>query len=201
MLKCRFWEFLGIFLVNFLYAPPPRPFIATLIFRQMETVKVGHMPCMFHSHLTCNSQKVLKNSPKKLILWLVFGIFFNSPFYALRVMSQFLAKWKVSWRYKILESFISMTFVVAKLLIFKWFCRTRKVDFRLHLGGFLSITPPNTVEFFWYWMSDAMQHKVLYVILFCMQSQKLQEKKPKNQRFGFFRGFLATLSYALWVTP
>ena len=165
------------------------------------------MPCKFHSHLTCNSQQIFKNSPKKFVLWLVFRIFSTTPFYPLRGTPQFLAKWKVSWRYIILayialESFISIAFVVAKLWIFKFFRRTRKVDFRLLLGDFLSITRSNAVEFFWdldQWCSARQSiicNTVFYIVL------KVTRKEDKKLIFWlFFRGFLATLSYNLWVTP
>ena len=52
-------------------------------------------------------------------------------------------------RYIIVVSFISMAFVVIKLLIFKCFRRTRKFHFRLLLADFLAITPSNPVGFIW----------------------------------------------------
>ena len=147
-------------------------------------------------------KKFLKNSPKKLILWLVFRIFSTTPFYALRAMPQFLAKWKVSWRYIILESFISIAFVVGKLWIFKCFRRTRKMDFGLFLGGFLGIIPPKAVGFFWnlhQWCSARQSiifNTVLYIVL------KITRKEAKKLIFWlFFKGFLATSFYALPVTP
>ena len=115
MLKWRFWEFLGIFWCFFV-CNLTCPFICTSIFRKIKTVEVVHMACKFHSYLTCYSQKQFKNSPEKLILLLVFRIFATTPFYTLRAMPQFWANWKVSWRYIILPSFISIVFVVTNPL-------------------------------------------------------------------------------------
>ena len=147
-------------------------------------------------------KKFLKNSPKKLILWLAFRTFSTTPFYTLRATPQVLAKWKVLWRYIILASFISIAFVVAKFRIFKCFRRTRKMDFGLFLGGFLGIIPPNAVGFFWnlhQWCSARQSiicNTVLYIVL------KITRKEAKKLIFWlFFKGFLGTSFYALLVTP
>ena len=44
-----------------------------------------------------------------------FQRFLDMPSYALQVTPQFLAKWKVSWRYIVVVSFISIAFAVVKL--------------------------------------------------------------------------------------
>ena len=147
MLKWRFWEFLGIFLMVFcmLLLPThslPRPFLGKW---KLLTWYICHASFIHIWHVI--PKNFSKTHPKSSFLWLVFRVFLTTLFYALRATSKFLAKWKVSWRYIILTSFISIAFVVAKLRIFKYFRRTVKVDFRLLLGGFLDITPPNAVRF------------------------------------------------------
>ena len=54
-------------------------------------------------------------------MWLFFRGFSIMPSYALWVMPQLFVKWKVSWIYIIVISFISVTFVVVKLSIFQCF--------------------------------------------------------------------------------
>ena len=79
---------------------------------------VMHQIChAFH----CTIKKWSKLSQKKLIFWLFLKGFQVTPSYAQWVTLEFLGKWKVSWRYIILVSFISITFVVVKLCIFKGF--------------------------------------------------------------------------------
>ena len=88
-----------------------------------------------------------QNSAKKLIFWVIFRDFLFTPSYALWVTPQFLVISKVSLRYIIIISFISIAFVVVKLCVFKCFQSSRKYNFWLLLGGFSSITPPNDVVF------------------------------------------------------
>ena len=120
-------------------------------------------------------------------------------FYALRTTPQFLVKSKVSWRYIILASFISIAFVVAKLWFFKCFRRTIKKDFRLLLGDFLGITPPNTVRFFWnldQWCSA--RWSVICNTVLCPENYR---KRGQKTDFFFSRNLLVMPCYALWVTP
>ena len=78
-----------------------------------------------------------------------FRDFSTTPSYVLWVTPQFFAKSKFSWRYIIVLSFISIAFVVAKLRIIKCFPTSKNYHCRLLLGGFLILTPPNAVKFFW----------------------------------------------------
>ena len=135
-------------------------------------------------------------------MWLVFRSFATTPSCALWVMPQFLSKWKVSWRYIILVSLISMVLVIAKLWIFKCYCRNRKVDFRVLLGGFWGVTPPNTVRFFWNLdqscsaKQSIICNSVFYIVL------KIPGNGTEKQFFGFFSEvFLTIPSYALWFMP
>ena len=105
------------------------------------------------------------------------------------VTPQFLAKWKVSWRYIILVSLISMVLVVAKWWIFKCYFRNRKVDFRVLLGGFWGITPPNTVRFFWNLdRSCSAKQSVICNSVFCIVL-KIPGNELKNNFLAFFQRF------------
>ena len=59
------------------------------------------------------------------------------------------SKWKVSWRYIIMVSFIGVAFVIAKLSIFKCF-HGSATSMKWHfLRGFWALTPPNIARFCW----------------------------------------------------
>ena len=95
-------------------------------------------------------------------------------------------QWKDSWRYIIVVSLIQIAFVVAKLLICKCFRGTRKVDFRLLLGGFLGITLPNAVGLSWnldQWCSAKQSiicNSFFYLVL------KIPRKEAKKPFFWLF---------------
>ena len=109
--------------------------------------------------------------PKSWCFGLFLEVFWPRPLKRYGWRPNFLPKWKALWWYIIVVSFISIAYVVAKLWICKCCPGTRKVDFRLLLGGFLGITPPNGVRFVWnldQWCSATQGitcHKILYKIL------------------------------------
>ena len=137
------------------------------------------------------SKEKLKIGPKNSFFLLAFRGFSITPSYALRVTPQFLAKWKVWWRYITLVSFISIAFVVAKLWIFK--CAPR---LRIHCHSLLK----------WYKCHPSFVYISLVIPEFFHISKVfLAAESTISGWFGcfwlFFKGFSTTPSYAKCVTP
>ena len=111
-------------------------------------------------------------------------------------------KWKVSWRYTILVSFIFIAFAVLKLYIFNVSCNSKKGHFGLILGAFSCITSPNQVRFAQnFHQRCRVKQSITYVTVFD-RFLKLFRNGPKKPILGFFfRGFPSTPPEPLCATP
>ena len=107
---------------------------------------------------------------------------------------QYCAKWKASWRYIILVSFISIAFVVPQLSRFKYFPISQIWHFWELLGSFWAITPPNEIRFFpnlehWCRSLFYMTYMTVFDIVL-----KFPRKQTQKRSFGAFLG-------GFWATP
>ena len=76
------------------------------------------------------------------------------------------------------------------------------MDFRLLLGGFLAITAPNAVEFFWNLeQSCSTRQSITYDTVFDIVLKIPGNGAEKPIFWLFLRDFLTTPSYSLRVTP
>ena len=93
--------------------------------------------------------KIRKMEPKNPFLGGFFDCFPATPPETLSATPKSFVEWRVSWRYTILPSFISIAFVVLKLKIFKKFRGDGASMNWAILGGFWTLTPPNMVRSCW----------------------------------------------------
>ena len=95
------------------------------------------------------SLEIYQNEAKKLIFWLILAGFWFTPSYALWFTPQSFVKLKVLWRYIISVRFMSITFAVVKLQVFKTFPTDSASMKWYFLVAFWALTPPNIVRFWW----------------------------------------------------
>ena len=125
-----------------------------------------------------------------------FDSFLDTPSYALWVTPLFFSKWKVSWRYVSMVSFISIAFVVAKLWMFKCFPSSKKCHFWVLLGGFLAITPPQCSQIL-FKFGTVIQINILHHIYYDFWDSA-ENLKKLPQKPHFVVGFQRFLNHALF---
>ena len=118
-------------------------------------------------------------------------VFFGGFFYAplTRPFIDTLSFWWIKvqiWWYISGLNFIYVWFVVPKFSNFKRIRSSRKVDFRLLLGGFLTILPPNAVNSFEILTSHTMRNNASDMSRFLLYCQEIVEIEPKNWISGSF---------------
>ena len=137
--KRAFWASFGWFLGH--YNPKSSP-IFTKFLPVMQWSAKYHICYGFWYNFE-NS----KNGAKKPIFSHFLRGFPSTTSEPLCATPKSFVKWKDSWRYTILASFIFLAFVVLKLYISKVSRTSKKGHFGLLLGGFWDITRPNHVGF------------------------------------------------------
>ena len=93
--------------------------------------------------------KIPRNLAKKHYFLAFFRVFLATHSHALQVMPYFFFKWKVSWRYTTIVSFIFIAFVVVNSQIFKYFRGDAASMNWAILEFFWTLTPPNMVQSCW----------------------------------------------------